>query len=71
MQASEIHKYQCAVDRWALCLVLILVPVQIRDVSQEELEVALAERDRPMIIDFYADWCGPCILLADELKKVR
>jgi thiol-disulfide isomerase/thioredoxin len=44
--------------------------MQIRQVTGEELEVALADRDRPLIIDFYADWCGPCLLLADELKKV-
>lgn len=50
---------------------LIVLRVQIVDVSQEELEVALAERSKPMIIDFYASWCGPCVLLADELKKVR
>jgi thiol-disulfide isomerase/thioredoxin len=51
--------------------IFIISSVQIVDVTQEELEVALAERSKPMIIDFYADWCGPCVLLADELKKVR
>lgn len=24
-----------------------------------------------MVLDFYANWCGPCLLLAKELEKVR
>lgn len=32
------------------------VLLQIIEVNQEELEVALTEREKPMIIDFYADW---------------
>lgn len=45
--------------------------MQIRKVTGEELEVALANREKPMIVDFYADWCGPCVLLAKELEQVR
>eukprot|EP01024_Parvocaulis_polyphysoides_P035765 TRINITY_DN31796_c0_g2_i1.p1 TRINITY_DN31796_c0_g2~~TRINITY_DN31796_c0_g2_i1.p1 ORF type:complete len:169 (-),score=16.45 TRINITY_DN31796_c0_g2_i1:335-841(-) len=43
---------------------------QIDELTQEELEVAISGRDKPLIIDFYAPWCGPCLVLADELKKV-
>lgn len=43
---------------------------QIREVTEQELEVAVANRDRPMIIDFFATWCGPCVLLAKELEQV-
>lgn len=24
----------------------------------------------PLIVDFYATWCGPCILMAQELEMV-
>ena len=24
-----------------------------------------------MVIDFFATWCGPCVLLASELEKVK
>jgi hypothetical protein len=33
------------------------------------LNVELENRDRPLIIDFYATWCGPCVLLAKELEQ--
>ena len=38
--------------------------------TAEELEVAIQTRDRPLVIDFYATWCGPCLLLAKELEQV-
>lgn len=43
---------------------------QIQEVDENELEVAVANRDRPLIIDFFATWCGPCVLLAKELEEV-
>ncbi|MBA0571084.1 hypothetical protein Golob_004676 [Gossypium lobatum] len=38
--------------------------------SQEIEELVRGERRVPIIIDFYATWCGPCILMAQELEMV-
>lgn len=38
--------------------------------AQEVQELVRGERNVPLIIDFYATWCGPCILMAQELEMV-
>ncbi|KAK2386031.1 thioredoxin protein CITRX, chloroplastic [Trifolium repens] len=38
--------------------------------AQEIQELMKEERDVPLIIDFYATWCGPCILMAQEIEML-
>jgi thioredoxin len=41
-----------------------------RKVSQEDFQATVLEAEVPVLVDFYADWCGPCKWLNPYLEEV-
>ena len=44
--------------------------MEIVDVTSDNFDEEVLKADKKVLVDFYADWCGPCKMLAPIVEEV-
>ena len=44
--------------------------MKIKDVNQESFSEEVLKNKKRVLVDFYADWCGPCKMIKPIIEEV-
>ena len=42
----------------------------VNQISEDSFETEVLKSNKPVIVDFYADWCGPCKMMSPVMDEL-
>ena len=42
----------------------------IKTIQEDQFEELVLNADKPVLVDFYTDWCGPCRVLSPTIEEL-